>query len=141
MKHRLRNPNRKKRKGNAQACRETVEALKIPQYCEDIWTDTLEVTLADGDTITVGLTSHAQTRMAQRGISKDAIALVLKYGRKVHGQRAVIYFFGQKEFNRYLSKDQAAGRWNVYLNIHVIISDNTVVTTYKNRKIGVKADF
>ena len=81
--------------------------------------------------------------MSQRGISKDAISVVLEFGRKVHIRNAIVYFFGRKEFNKHLHKNQIAGKWSDYRDIHVLVSpaDDVIITTYKNQKLSLKVGF
>ena len=47
----------------------------------------------------ITISHHACKRMAQRGLSREQIDLVLAYGRKFHG-RAVYYVIGKKEIAR-----------------------------------------
>ncbi len=42
-------------------------------------------------------TTHALTRMAQRGFNDQQIALVLKYGRVIYAKGVVFYVVGRKE--------------------------------------------
>ena len=138
------NRNRKQnRRYTAQYCKDTLESLKIPDYIDRSWCDQLHFNNIDPEAErTYGITTHARTRMSQRGISKNAMAVVLKYGRRVHIRNAIVYFFGKKEFNRYLQATQIAGRWSHFRDIHVLVSpgDDTIITAYKNQKITMKAN-
>ncbi len=145
----MKNYNRKrskKRRGRytAASCKTMIEALRVPEYDDRTWCDQIHFTNIDPlEERTYGLTTHAKLRMSQRGISKDAMAVVLQYGRRVHTQNCIVYFFGKKEFKRHLHSKQHAGKWADFRDIHVIVSptDNTIITTYKNQKISIKADF
>jgi hypothetical protein len=139
-----RNQKQNRRNKTAQAVRDTLEGLKIPSYIDRDWCDQLHFTsVYPEEERTYGITNHAQVRMSQRGISKDAMAVVLKYGRRVHAQNVIVYFFGRKEMKRYLKPGQNASRWTGFRDIHVLVSpsDDTIITTYKNQDITIKADF
>ena len=71
------------------------------------------------------------------------MAVVLKFGRRVHARNVIVYFFGKKEMKRYLKPNQHASKWAAFRDIHVLVSpsDDTVITTYKNQAITIKADF
>jgi len=128
----------------AEACKDTIEALKIPDYIDRTWCDQIHFSRVDPEECrTYGITNHAKKRMSQRGISKDAISIVLEFGRKVHIRNAIVYFFGRKEMKRYLKPGQNASRWTGFRDIHVLVSpsDDTIITTYKNQDITIKADF
>lgn len=128
----------------AEACKDTIEALKIPDYIDRTWCDQIHFSRVDPEECrTYGITNHAKKRMSQRGISKDAISVVLEFGRKVHIRNAIIYFFGRKEFNKHLHKNQIAGKWSDYRDIHVLVSpaDDVIITTYKNQKLSLKVGF
>ncbi len=143
----MKNHNRSRRKRRhytATSCKNMIEALRVPDYDDRISCDQIHFTNIDPlEERTYGLTTHAKLRMSQRGISKDAMAVVLQYGRRVHGQNCIVYFFGKKEFKRHLHSKQNAGKWADFRDIHVIVSpnDSTIITTYKNQKITMKADF
>lgn len=135
--------NKRNKRRTASRCRDTIEGLRIPKYVNHEWNHSLEVPIGNDETVTVGITDHAAIRMTQRRISKEAIAVVLRYGRQVHAQNAIVYFFGKNEFKRHLSLGQHAGRWEKFRDIHVIVSaeNNAIITCYKNSKISIRAEF
>ena len=139
------NRNQKQnRRHTAQTVRDALEGLKVPDYIDRNWCDQLHFkSVFPEEERTYGITTHAQVRMSQRGISKDAMAVVLKYGRRVHAQNVIVYFFGKKEMKRHLTPGQHASKWAAVRDIHVLVSpaDDTIITTYKNQQITIKADF
>ena len=148
MKHKkMRKYNRNQqqnRRRTPQTVRDALEGLKIPEYIDRSWCDQLHFnSIYPEDERTYGITNHAQMRMSQRRISKDAMAVVLKYGRRVHARNVIVYFFGKKEMKRHLKTGQHAGKWDAFRDIHVLVSptDDTIITTYKNQQITIKADF
>lgn len=135
---------RRRGKNTGQSVRAAVEGLKIPDYIDRSWSDELHFTgIYPEEDRTYGITHHAQIRMSQRGISKDAMAVVLKYGRRVYAQKAIVYFFGKKEMKKHLKNGQHNNKWADFRDIHVLVSpsDDTIITTYKNQDISIKADF
>ena len=148
MKHKkMRKYNRNQqqnRRRTPQTVRDALEGLKIPDYIDRAWCDQLYFkSIYPEEERTYGITNHAQMRMSQRRISKDAMAVVLKYGRRVHARNVIVYFFGKKEMKRHLKTGQHASKWDAFRDIHVLVSptDDTVITTYKNQQITIKADF
>ena len=144
---RIRKYNRnqqQRRRRTAQNVRDALEGLKIPEYIDRDWCDQIHF---DGvypeEERTYGITNHAQVRMSQRGITKDAMAVVLKYGRRVHAKNVIVYFFGKKELRRHLKTGQNASKWTAFRDIHVLVSptDESIITTYKIQQINIKADF
>jgi len=71
------------------------------------------------------------------------MAVALKYGRKVYAQKVIVYFFGKKEMKKHLKHGQHHNKWADFRDIHVLVSssDDTIITTYKNQDISIKADF
>lgn len=49
----------------------------------------------------VEVSEHARQRMGQRGVSQQAVELVLKYGRKIHSRRALYHVIGKKEIEAF----------------------------------------
>ena len=142
--HKYNRNKKQNRRYTAQTVRDTLEGLKIPEYIDRSWADQIHFTsVYPEEERTFGITTHAHIRMSQRGISKDAMAVVLKYGRRVHAQNVIVYFFGKKEMRRYLKPNQHASKWAAFRDIHVLVSssDDTIITTYKNQDITIKADF
>ena len=86
-----------RRQRTAQNVRDALDGLKIPDYIDRDWCDQIYFdSVYPEEQRTYGITNHAQVRMSQRGISKDAMAVVLKYGRRVHAKNVIVYFFGKK---------------------------------------------
>jgi hypothetical protein len=76
------------------------------------------------------LVTHARKRMAQRGIGLDALALVLRHGRRVHAAGAWFVFLGYRDVPRRLQKELEA------LVGTTVVLDPTgqlVLTCYRNR--------
>jgi hypothetical protein len=79
------------------------------------------------------LTRHAWERMGGRGVSPDAIGMVLNYGRAAHTRGATIYVVGRKEVRRYRQDgiDLAALE-----GLQVVCADNgAILTVYRNRDL------
>ena len=83
------------------------------------------------------ISSHAQKRMAQRGIAQDAIDIAIEFGRVLYIRKATIFFFGEKEkiqFAKYAKSQKLPHPdWSKYLNVHVVVSGSTILTTYKSK--------
>jgi hypothetical protein len=80
------------------------------------------------------MTSHAIARGQQRGIMNDVLQVAYRLGKITNAPGgALIIFFGNKEYNRAIKElkkqikilERAKG-------LTLIISDDTLVTTYKN---------
>lgn len=78
------------------------------------------------------ISHHACKRMAQRGLSREQIDLVLAYGRKFHARRAVYYVIGKKEIARLGDK---VPELIALEGIQVVLNsdDEVVLTAYRNR--------
>src|SRR5262249_21345732 len=77
------------------------------------------------------ISRHAAQRMASRGISAEAVATVLDYGRSVYTRGARLYALGRNEVERFarcgLRLERFEGTW-------VVCSlEGKVITCYKNR--------
>ena len=85
------------------------------------------------------LRPHAKRRMAQRGICLNQIQNVVTYGRRKHIRKATVYFLGKKEL-RYFRRTNP--RLEILLraskNIHVILENGQVSTTYRNANPNLK---
>ena len=80
-------------------------------------------------------TQHAQKRMAQRGISKDLVALVIRHGRETMGRNALLYFIGTREVQEN-AHDQSL---RACQNIHVVMDwDGVIRTVYRNSQPNLK---
>lgn len=88
----------------------------------------------------MNMTSHAQTRIQQRGISAQAIDAILSYGRRKRHHGADVYFLdkpsrqrlacsiGQKE---YLKLERS-------LNSYLVVSDDGAIITAAHRRQRLK---
>ena len=76
---------------------------------------------------------HSQVRMSQRGIRKDAINTVLKFGRIIRGKRGRRFFLGRKEVKQWAEKGI---RLEAYVNLHVVmdVQETKILTVYRNAK-------
>lgn len=79
------------------------------------------------------LTQHACTRMQQRGIRKADVALVLRYGRRIHAKGVEFYVVGHKDVARWaglgIQIPHLAG-------IQVLTSQTgTVITAYRSHNL------
>ncbi len=79
------------------------------------------------------LSRHAEFRHATRGISRQAMAAVLDYGRVSHIRGAAVHAIGRREI-------AAMARKGVDLSEHdglhvVCATDGTVITVYRNRDL------
>jgi hypothetical protein len=71
---------------------------------------------------------HASKRMSLRGISNDLISICIEHGHKVYRTGIVFYILLGKTVKK-LNLPQALE------GLCVLVShDNTIITTYKNRK-------
>ena len=77
---------------------------------------------------------HMKTRMSQRGISNEAVASCLQYGRRKHLGRGMLqYFLGHKEVLYY---EETEG---VHLRPHqgicvIVTMEGTLVTSFRRQK-------
>ena len=78
-------------------------------------------------------TTHALTRMAQRGFNDDQIALVLKYGRVIYAKGIVFFVVGRKEV-AFLAKQGVDLR--AVEAIQLLTKPNGVlITVYRNHDL------
>lgn len=82
------------------------------------------------------LTDHARLRMAQRGISFDAVRTVLELGRRAFVRGARVHVIGRLEV-------QKASKWGANLEglngVHVVCDPSGVVlTVYRNRDLNLR---
>ena len=77
------------------------------------------------------LSSHAKTQMKRRGISSEAVRMVLKFGREVFTRGAIVYAVGRKEIEHFKN----IGINLVGLNgLQVVCGEDlSVITVYRNR--------
>jgi hypothetical protein len=80
------------------------------------------------------LSTHARTRLAQRGLSEADLRYVLRYGRLHYAGSAVIYFLGKADIptqdRRQCSRLEGVAAITSY--------EGTVITIWRNRKHGMK---
>lgn len=79
------------------------------------------------------MTVHAIARMAQRGISPDAIDLILKYGScKPTRDGGISIFLGNKQCQEIISRlKKSIQLIDKAKNGFVILKDDCILTTYK----------
>lgn len=76
------------------------------------------------------MTKHASNRMETRGLTNDAVAAAITYGRIVHVRGADIYAIGRKEVDRLREDGLDLSRFE---GVQVVVSpDGAVLTTYRN---------
>ena len=84
-------------------------------------------------------TYHSEKRMQQRGVTNRVLDFVLSNGQQDEAPGgAVKYFFGEKEYqqemNRLKEYEKLLERAK---NTIVIVRDDTVLTTYKNKNPNI----
>ncbi|KXX65971.1 DUF4258 domain-containing protein [Marichromatium gracile] len=79
------------------------------------------------------LTDHASLRMSQRGIRRDQLAAVLRFGRCRHTRGARYFFVGRKEVRRYAGQGL---NLRPLENLQVLMApcSNAVITVYRNTR-------
>lgn len=83
--------------------------------------------------ISVSFTRHAQTRLAQRGIRKQHIDLVLKYGQAINRQGFLFYYIPK----HILAEQILPSELKYVRNLVVVVSggaSHLVITAYKNEQ-------
>jgi len=80
------------------------------------------------------LTDHASLRMSQRGIRRDQLAAVLRFGRCRHARGARFYFVGRKEVRRYA---RSGLDLRPLENLQVLMAprSDAVITVYRNARL------
>lgn len=79
------------------------------------------------------LSAHAAVRMQQRGIPANAVAHVLRYGRRIHAKGLTYCVIGRKEVDRYATHGIDLKAWE---GIHALVAnDGPVVTVYRNHDL------
>ncbi|MGC9384403.1 MAG: DUF4258 domain-containing protein [Kosmotogaceae bacterium] len=71
------------------------------------------------------LTAHAIKRMQQRGIKVEDIKYALENGMKKHCKHAIYVFLGKRNVDK--------NHENLN-DLHLILSEETIVTVFKNKK-------
>ncbi|NEV62319.1 DUF4258 domain-containing protein [Thiorhodococcus mannitoliphagus] len=79
------------------------------------------------------LTDHASLRMSQRGIRRDQLAAVLRFGRCRHTRGARYFFVGRKEIRRYAGQGLDLRPLE---NLQVLMAprSDAVITVYRNAR-------
>jgi hypothetical protein len=77
------------------------------------------------------LSAHARRRMRERGVSEEALALALLFGRIVWTRGAQVFAIGRREVRYFLKQ-------GVDLTLHegvqvVCAPDGSILTVYRNR--------
>lgn len=77
------------------------------------------------------LTDHAALRMSQRGIGRDQLSAVLRFGRCYHTRGVRFFFVGRKEVQRYARKGVDL---SFIENVQVLLAprEDSVITVYRN---------
>lgn len=80
------------------------------------------------------LSTHAQVRMQQRGISREQLEQVLRFGRIVRAHGGVsFHVLGRKETQRYGLIDAGL---RAAEGVHLLLSPNgVVITVYRTREL------
>lgn len=83
------------------------------------------------DDFALGLSVHAYKRRLQRGIKKQQIAHILRFGRKQYQNNAIYYSIGNKEIQKHAELCPALKNMN---GLHLVTALNgTVITLFRNR--------
>ena len=78
-------------------------------------------------------TQHADQYIGKRGISPQAIELVLEFGRQVRSRGAIFYVIGKKEIERYHKIEPRLADLN---GVQMITSEeDVVITAYCNKDL------
>lgn len=79
------------------------------------------------------LTDHASLRMSQRGIRRDQLAAVLRFGRCRHARGGRFFFVGRKEVRRYAGQGLDLRPLE---NLQVLMAprSDSVITVYRNAR-------
>ncbi len=80
------------------------------------------------------LTDHASLRMSQRGIRRDQLAAVLRFGRCCHTRGARFFVVGRKEVQRYARQGLDL---RPIENLQVLMAPHgdSVITVYRNSRL------
>jgi hypothetical protein len=78
------------------------------------------------------LTKHARARIRKRGLSEEAVALTIQFGRLVYARGAQIFALGRREVRRLL--EEQGVDLSRYEGVQVVCSiEGDILTTYRNR--------
>lgn len=78
---------------------------------------------------------HAQARMGLRGITEEAIDLVLKFGREIRAKGAIFYVLGKREIQKFQTINPTI---QALEGVQVVTSvqDGTIITVYRNKNLS-----
>jgi len=77
------------------------------------------------------LTQHARGRIRKRGLSEEAVALTIRFGRQVSIRGALIFALGRREVRRLL--EEQGVDLSRYEGVQVVCSwQGAILTTYRN---------
>jgi hypothetical protein len=81
------------------------------------------------------LTTHARTRMQQRGIPEAALDVLLEYGREAHDHRGAVIVLFDKRSKQRLRRRIGDGFRKVerWLNAYAVLSEDGAVITVGHR--------
>ena len=82
------------------------------------------------------LTEHARARMQQRGISRDALELLLDFGRETHDHRGCTIVRFDKRSRRHVLRalgPEAFRRVERYFNAYAVVAEDDAVVTVGHR--------
>ena len=80
----------------------------------------------------INYTPHSLKRINQRGISKDVIELIVRYGKSFNSHNDKKFILPDKTLRRLLKKNKDLVRYEEKIkNTCVIFNEPTVITTYK----------
>jgi hypothetical protein len=80
------------------------------------------------------LTDHASLRMSQRGICRDQLAGVIRFGRCRRARGARFFFVGRKEVERY-AREGLDLRPLENLQVLMAPRSDAVITVYRNSRL------
>ncbi len=84
-------------------------------------------------------TKHAERRIAQRGITKQAIEITFEYGSLIYARGAMIYWLSKKTVQEAHSSGIPL---ECYEGLHVVVSpDHKVLTAYRNREAKMPKNY
>lgn len=80
------------------------------------------------------LTSHCETRMAQRGITYENVLMAMEYGRMVFKQGLTFYVVTRRSLPKGMDSSLASKLDNLVI---VVSGDGAIITCYKSKN-GIK---
>ena len=87
------------------------------------------------DDLALGFSVHASKRAAQRGVSRQMVAHILKFGRKHYQNGSVYYSVGRKEIKKFEHLCSALKNMN---GLHLVMAkDGKIITVFKNQNFKI----